>query len=359
MRYLWYSMYAFATALALYAVLLRPDANQKPDPSPTVAIEKAPDVQIALLLDTSSSMDGLVAQARSQMWEMVSEMQVDEEGNERRVALALYQYGNNRLSVESGFLEQLSGLTTDLDLVHNQLQWISTSGGQEYAPLAIHRAIQELEWATDDNTERIIVIAGNENFGQGPLQSEAVLQTAAKHGIKVIPIYCANRGSTIAKGALLSWQSAATLAGADFHSIDPDRTVAEIESPYDKQILEKYRAFEQAQGGAPRETPKMDGTSEVERALVYSRQGRADDVLAAYRQSGQVRKETLPASVQNASLAEQKQYLETQLQNQDKLKRELGELSNLRRQHIDQKSRNKGVATPKSLGSAFKQTVQK
>jgi hypothetical protein len=42
-------------------------------PTTGAAVEKQPVVQIALLLDTSSSMDGLIAQAKSQLWKIVNE----------------------------------------------------------------------------------------------------------------------------------------------------------------------------------------------------------------------------------------------------------------------------------------------
>src|SRR5262245_28182741 len=54
-------------------------------------------VQIAILLDTSSSMDGLINQARSHLWGMVDELGkatriVDGKLRTARVELALYEY---------------------------------------------------------------------------------------------------------------------------------------------------------------------------------------------------------------------------------------------------------------------------
>lgn len=356
MRYLWYSMYGFATALALYSLLFRPtpvDDTPPHHPAPVAVSEKKIDVQIALVLDTSSSMDGLVAQARAQLWEIVAEMQVDSHGRAREVAVALYQYGNSRLSPDKGFLEQITPLTTDFDLLAARLETLSTSGGQEYAPLAVHRALQELQWDSDDNVERIIVVAGNENFNQGPLGVEAALREAQTRKVRVIPIYCANKGTT--RGALESWKRASTLAGMDFQSIDPDQAVAEIESPYDHRILEKYRALEETNGVAA-DASRPSASLSVDRAVVYSRQGDAACYLHEYEGGGQVPTAALPAEVKSRSPEAQERYLQQQVVVREQLKQEIEELNEQRQEHIRKNAPQQ--SRPASFGSVFKESVR-
>ena len=47
-----------------------PPAMDAPKPEPT----KGPMIKLALLLDTSNSMDGLINQARSRLWNVVNEI---------------------------------------------------------------------------------------------------------------------------------------------------------------------------------------------------------------------------------------------------------------------------------------------
>ena len=64
-------------------------------------------VKIALLLDTSNSMDGLINQAKSQLWDIVNKFTYAKCGNEQRpeLQIALYQYGNdNNYLIQSIFL---------------------------------------------------------------------------------------------------------------------------------------------------------------------------------------------------------------------------------------------------------------
>ena len=74
-------------------------------------------VQIALLLDTSNSMDGLINQAKAQLWDIVNEFTYVRCGNEvrPRLEIALYQYGNNNLSSREGYIQQVLGFSSDLD----------------------------------------------------------------------------------------------------------------------------------------------------------------------------------------------------------------------------------------------------
>jgi hypothetical protein len=92
-----------------------------------------PVVQLAILLDTSNSMDGLIAQAKTQLWNIVNEFATaKQDGKAPRVQVALYQYGNNGLSKEKGWVQQVLPLTDDLDKLSEQLFALKTNGGKEY-----------------------------------------------------------------------------------------------------------------------------------------------------------------------------------------------------------------------------------
>jgi hypothetical protein len=79
-------------------------------------------IQIALLLDTSNSMDGLITQAKSQLWKIVNEFALARKnGKLPRLQIALYEYGNNSIPSEVGYIRQVLGLTTDLDRISEEL----------------------------------------------------------------------------------------------------------------------------------------------------------------------------------------------------------------------------------------------
>ena len=66
---------------------------------------KTPKVQMALLLDTSNSMDGMIDQAKSQLWKMVNELSnATKNGESPDIEIALYEYGNDNLSATDHYI---------------------------------------------------------------------------------------------------------------------------------------------------------------------------------------------------------------------------------------------------------------
>lgn len=56
-------------------------------------------IQVALLLDTSSSMDGLIEQAKSRLWNIVNTLTtLKYNGKAPQIEIALYEYGNDGIS---------------------------------------------------------------------------------------------------------------------------------------------------------------------------------------------------------------------------------------------------------------------
>ena len=75
-------------------------------------------IQVALLFDTSNSMDGLIEQAKSRLWDIVNTLTtLKYQGKTPVIEIALYEYGNDGLSVRNNYIRQVTALTTDLDLI--------------------------------------------------------------------------------------------------------------------------------------------------------------------------------------------------------------------------------------------------
>jgi hypothetical protein len=381
MRYLWYSMYAFVTALAIYSLFFAPARRHQPAPEPTPIAQEDPapavpagDVQIALLLDTSSSMDGLIEQARTQLWEIVAELQTDDNDKERVVTVALYQYGNSRLDEKSGFVEKLSELTPELDGVSIKLHSLSTSGGKEYAPEAISRAVQELNWSDDDAIEKVIVIAGNEGFSQGPISAETAMNEAANRGIKVIPIFCANGAAT--STGLASWKRAAQLASTELDTIDPDKVIAKVETPYDADIVKKYKELESTQLTYGNEAYRAEAAQikttastyaqekpmflQADRAVAQSRQAGRADLVADYganaEKIGSLKPASLPSELQGLSKDEQVREIKARKAKRDKIKSEIDLLAYKRKGYMQ--SAPAPTSPEPSLGSSVRQKLR-
>ena len=121
-----------------------------------------PTVQIALLLDTSNSMDGLIAQAKTQLWNVVNEfVKAKKDGRPPVIQVALFEYGKRTLSPTEGYVRLILPLTDDLDKVSEELFALKTNGGDEYCGWVIREAAKRLEWGPSDRVYKAIFIAGN------------------------------------------------------------------------------------------------------------------------------------------------------------------------------------------------------
>jgi hypothetical protein len=204
-----------------------------PPPSEDRLDADSPKIQIAILLDTSSSMDGLIGQAKSQLWKVVNAFTTARrEGRRARLEIALYEYGNDGLPAEAGYIRQVLPLTTDLDKVSEKLFALKTNGGEEYCGKVIQTATQGLEWSKNKKDLKLIYIAGNEPFGQGPVDYHVSVKAAVERGITVNTIHCGSEQV----GATTGWKDGALLADGNFMIIDQNKAVAYIEAPQDKEI---------------------------------------------------------------------------------------------------------------------------
>ena len=191
-----------------------------------------PRVQVALLLDTSNSMDGLIHQAKTQLWRIVNEFAgVRRHGRQPQLEVALFEYGNNGIPAAVGYVRMVTPFTTDLDTLSARLFALHTNGGEEYCGQAIQTALEQLSWQPSPDVLKILYIAGNEPFTQGPVNFRQVCPRAQRQGITVNTIHCGDRQG----GVQGLWEEGAMLGGGVFLSINSDaRTV--IDTPYDADL---------------------------------------------------------------------------------------------------------------------------
>jgi hypothetical protein len=296
-------------------------------PRKAISAEK-PLVQLALLLDTSNSMDGLIDQAKSQLWKIVNEfISATVDGQKPQIEVALYHYGTPALGERTGYIKQLVPLTTDLDKVSDVLFALTTNGGDEYCGTVIGKAVDELQWGTGKNDYRAIFIAGNEEFTQGKVDFRTTCKKAIARGILVNTIFCGDNQ----EGINTQWKNGADLADGAYFNIDQNQQNIEPTTPFDKELAElgadlneTYVAYGQAgaTGLANQERQDMNAakaspSSFLQRTItksqaIYTNAGW--DLVDAVQQKEvkleEMKKDDLPAEMQKLPAAERQKYLD-------------------------------------------------
>eukprot|EP00913_Durusdinium_trenchii_P008895 g8361.t1 len=304
-------------------------------------------IQLAILLDTSGSMNGLINQARTQLWKIVNELATAKrDGARPELNVALYEYGKSSVPKSAGYVRQIVGFTDDLDKISEELFALKTNGGNEYCGKAIESATNELKWTKSDTDLKLIFICGNEGFNQGPVDYKAACSTAIKRGITVNTIFCGPR----TEGVRTFWQQGAQLADGSFTHIDQNRAVAVVRTPFDQKLAllsgkinKTYVAFGRAQERKRRVLRQVKQDELAKKAAPAAAASRASfkgkdaykastwDLVDALKEGKvkleNVKTDLLPKEMQKMTLAEKKAYLKKKAVERDEIRTEIKKLS--------------------------------
>ncbi len=234
MKALPYSRIIFRTFMFSIAMLLMSFTSDAPPDNNPGAPEKGQTIMLALLLDTSNSMDGLIDQAKSQLWKIVNELSSAKcgDGTQPNIKIALYEYGNDGLPASEGYIRQVSPLSEDLDVISEKLFSLSTNGGNEFCGQVIKTSLNQLAWSASNADLKMIFIAGNEPFTQGSVSYQLACSAAKEKGVVVNTIFCGDFN----EGIQTNWKSGADLTGGTFMSIQQNTKTGYVPTPYDDKI---------------------------------------------------------------------------------------------------------------------------
>jgi len=150
-----------------------------------------PKIQVAILLDVSNSMDGLIGQAKNQLWNMVNVLsKVTCNGEMPQIEIALYEYGRPENDSRDGFVKKITSFTNNLDNLFAELSGLNTHGGDEYCGHVMYNSLTQLNWDTISASYKVIFIAGNESFLQGDISFTKACEEARRKGVVVNTIFC-------------------------------------------------------------------------------------------------------------------------------------------------------------------------
>ncbi len=341
-----------------------PSASQSSEP---------PRIQVALLLDTSSSMDGLIHQAREQLWSIVNTLaDARRNGQAPTLEVALYEYGNSGLAQERGWIRRVQAFTSDLDLVSEALFSLKTNGGDEFCGQVIATAVADLQWSAAADTLKVVYIAGNEPFTQGPIDYREAIAAAKQRGIQVNAIHCGNRDE--------SWEAGARYAGGDFFNIDDQQRVAHIAAPQDTQITElnsklnaTYVPFgKQGEAGKQRQL-EQDANALASSPALLAKRARSKgsavykqkewDLVDAYHENPalleSLSSDELPEELAELEPQARAEFLDSKRQERERIKTELEEQSRARESFVaEQRKTSADARADRSLGAALRQSLE-
>ncbi|WP_378181851.1 VWA domain-containing protein [Aquimarina sp. SS2-1] len=329
-------------------------------------------IQVALLLDTSNSMDGLIDQAKAQLWEIVNELSYAKCGHYKiKLQIALYEYGNDRLPSQEGYIRQVLPFSDDLDEISKELFALTTNGGNEYCGKVINTSINQLDWKKNNNHLKLIFIAGNEPFTQGPVNYKDAAIDAKEKDITINTIFCGN----YKQGIETKWKDGADTTNGEYSAIDHNRETIHIATPYDDIILQLNRRLNntyiyygnegskkmslqaEQDNNARSYSPANAVSRTVSKSSGFYKNKSWDLVDAAEDKNFELEeivKEELPQELKGKSKTELKQYIDEKSNERKEVQQKIQELNKKRIEYIKNNSKKDDSNLEAALIKAIK-----
>ncbi|MDU1892878.1 MAG: vWA domain-containing protein [Dysgonomonas sp.] len=355
--------------------------NNVQNETPAVETEREVDnkpattkIQVAILLDTSSSMDGLIEQTKARLWNIVNTLTtLKYKGRTPYIEIALYEYGNNGINTDD-YIRQITPLTTDLDILSQRLFALTTWGGSEYCGAVIDKAVKKLDWGNNPSDMKLIYIAGNEPFTQGNISYKTAISRALEKNIYVNTIHCGNAREGISG----MWKDGATRGKGKFFNIDHNARVLHVDTPYDARISEcnerlnstyvgyGSQGYERVQNQMvqDRNAKSISGANYAERAVsktkkVYNNSSwdLVDKVKEDSKALDKIEQSELPKEYQNKSKAEIQKLISEKEAERTTIQKEINELAKKRQEYIDEELKKKNSGTGDDLGKAINESI--
>ncbi len=331
-----------------------------------------PVVELAICLDTSGSMSGLIDAAKQKLWAIVNDLALARPTPELRVALLTY--GNDGHNPEDGWVAVQSPFTDDLDLISERLFALTTNGGTEYVGRVLQNAGQ-LGWLTANDGLRLVVVAGNESADQDPdFPFRDTCRDMIARGIIINAIYCGPATDGIAPG----WREVAQLADGQFASIDHNHGTVTVETPFDGQLSALSAALnetyvplgEAGRAGLHNQSEQDANASGLSEAVAASRA--MTKASAFYRHDwdlvdaledaaialAEVEEEALPEKMQEMTAEEREAYVEEMRHQRAEIQKQIQALSEARESFVRDEMKKRALDDSMSFDNAVREAVR-
>ncbi len=341
----------------------------------STAVPSRPLIQIALLLDTSNSMDGLIDQAKTQLWRIVNEFAKSKQnGLTPELQVALYEYGKSSLPANEGYMRMILPLTTDLDKVSEELFALRTNGGEEYCGKVIKASTEGLTWSASNSHYKAIFIAGNEPFTQGNVDYRQSCKAAIARGIIVNTIFC----GTHQEGVSTGWENGAILADGKYINIDQNARVVHISAPQDAEIARlgqslnaTYVAYGDMGSVAAGRQVAQDRNAAASPAAAVQRQlakassnyrNASWDLVDAVKEGkvdlAKAKAEELPEELRKMTPEQRNAYVESKAKERREIQQRIVQLNKDREKYVAEEMKKRVASGTDTLDSAIIKTVR-
>ena len=346
---------ATATGIAVFPMIQQAGATTN---TTHVVPAQSHRIEVVFVLDTTSSMSGLIQAAKEKIWSIVSTMASAQQNPDIKMGLVAFRDRGD------AYVTRVFDLSDDLDSMYANLMDFSAQGGgdgPESVNQALYDAIRKITWSQDDNVYKVAFLVGDAPPHMDypdDVKYPATLTAAKRMGIVVNTIQSGQHQMTRP-----SWQEIASLGHGDYFQVEDSGNTVAVATPFDDKLaklateLEDTRLFYGDEETKAAQKHKLDASKKLRKTLstealarrsAYNatRSGKknllgeselVDAITSGRVELDDIKQENLPASIQAMAPAEQMEVIEAQAKRRDELKQEIQKLSETRGRFIKEK----------------------
>ena len=352
---------ATATGVALFPTLQKAQATQAAQVVPAQSHR----IEVVFVLDTTSSMSGLIQAAKEKIWSMATTMAGAQENPDIKMGLVAFRDRGD------AYITRVFDLSEDLDSMYANLMDFRAQGGgdgPESVNQALYDAIHKVSWSNDSNVYRVVFLVGDappHMDYHNEVKYPVTLAAAAKKGIVVNAIQSGQHHYTRP-----AWQEIASLGHGEYFQVEDSGNAVAVATPFDEKLsrlaaeLEDTRLYFGDAETKVAQKAKLDANARLRKELSAEALARRDtfnatasgkanllgeselvDAITSGRvELDSIEEENLPASLQAMAPTEQMEVITEQAQRRDQLQQEIRKLSASRSNFIKEKVAAEGGA---------------
>lgn len=237
---------AFAVFFSLTAIAGPPAGAQQPSSAEAKATR--PVLDVVFVLDTTSSMSGLIEGAKAKIWSLASRMAAGKPSPKIRVGLVGFR------DVGDSYVTKRFDLSENLDVVYENLKSFRAEGGgdtPEHVGRGLGEAVKLMSWTQESRAAKLIFLVGDappQHYQDGWDAKDWAKKAIAK-GIVVNTIRCGTDAATQQEFVAL-----AKLADGSYVSLEQGGGMVAVATPFDGELAkvnEKLATTTLIGGAAP------------------------------------------------------------------------------------------------------------
>jgi len=334
-------------------------------------------IEVVFVLDTTSSMSGLIQAAKEKIWSIASTMASAQQNPDIKMGLVAFRDRGD------AYVTKVLDLSEDLDSMYAQLMDFKAQGGgdgPESVNQALNDAINRVSWSQDDSVYKVAFLIGDApphmDYADD-IKFPATLAQAKSKGIIVNTIQSGQNSGTTP-----IWQNIAQLGFGAYFQVENSGNAVAVSTPFDQKLAELAASLEDTRifYGDKDELKKQDRKNEAGKKLREelsaaalarrstfnaSASGEANllgnselvDAISSGRiELDDIADEEMPASLRAMAPAEQKVHIARQAERRDSIKQEIKKLSQSRQRFIEAQMTSEDTA--KSLDEKIYSAVK-